>query len=194
MTVSRLTLAAAISLPCFAAEPVDNSCSDPFHLIATTKTKTTEREINEVARMGYRFIDMMAGETLGGDEVVTVMYLDPGTEHGTPRFDYKVLATNKTSTMQKELNEVGQLGYRYAGQSVAQTTFGGQSVVVIVERSVSDPDARYEYRLQATRRTKTMERELNEVGHQGFELMGLTVSDTMFGGQELGARLMRDAN
>ncbi len=144
--------------------------------------------------MGYRFVDMMAGETLGGDEVVTVLYLETGAEHGEQRFEYKLLATNKTSTMQKELTEVGREGFRYAGQSVAQTTFGGQEVVVIVEKALDSPDVRYEYRLQATTRTKTMDRELNDVGRQGFELMGLTVSNTMFGGQELVAILMREAD
>ena len=194
MRLTHLLFAALVSLPGFAAEPVIDSGPDPFRLLATNKTKTTEKEVNDAARLGYRFVDMMAGETLGGDEVVTVMYLDPGAEPGVQHFEYRLLATSKTSTMQKELTEAGRQGYRYAGQSVGETSFGGQEVVVIVERAVDQPDQRYEYLLQATTRTKTMGRELNEAGRQGFELMGLTVSTTMFGGQELVSILMRPAN
>ena len=35
-----------------------------------------------------------------------------------------------------------------------------------------------------------MEKELNQAGEEGFQLMGLTVSATAFGGQELVAILM----
>ena len=194
MRLTHLFFAALVSLPAGAAELATNSGPDPFRLLATNKTKTTESEINEAARSGYRFVDMMAGETLGGDEVVTVMYLDPSVEPGVQRFEYKLLATNKTSTMQKEITAVGRQGYRYAGQSVAETSFGGQEVLVIVEHALDQPDRQYEYRLLATTRTKTMGRELNEARRQGFELMGMTVSTTMFGGQELVSILMRQVD
>ncbi len=35
-----------------------------------------------------------------------------------------------------------------------------------------------------------MEKELNRAGEEGFQLMGLTVSETPFGGQELVSILM----
>ena len=49
-------------------------------------------------------------------------------------YEYKLLATNKTSTMQKELQQAGDAGFEYKGQSVFGTTFGGKEVVVILER------------------------------------------------------------
>jgi len=54
-----------------------------------------------------------------------------------PRYDYKLLATNKTSTMQKELNEVGRAGFVFCGVTVAETSFGGREVVSILRRQVS---------------------------------------------------------
>ena len=41
---------------------------------------------------------------------------------------YRLLATNKTSTMQKELNEAAQAGYRFGG------VMGGDEVVSILRR------------------------------------------------------------
>ena len=92
--------------------------------------------------------------------------------------------------MQKELRQAGSDGFRYCDQSVAETAFGGREVVVILEREIGSPHKTYSYKLLATSRTKTMEKELNQAGEEGFQLMGLTVSETAFGGQELVSILM----
>ena len=49
-------------------------------------------------------------------------------------FDHRVLATNKTSTMQKELREAGEAGFRIAGVTVAKTAFGGAELVSILRK------------------------------------------------------------
>jgi hypothetical protein len=157
--------------------------SDRFRVLATNKTSTIEKELNEAAAQGYVFEAMMAGETLGGDEVVVVMTRPESPE--TQRVRYKVLATNKTSTMQRELDALGAFGYRYKGQSVAKTTFGGRETVVILECDKDDRDSQYDYRLLATKRTSTMQKELNELAGQGFEVKGVTVAKTAFGGEEV---------
>ena len=160
-----------------------------YKLLAANKTKTIQKELNEAAALGYEFSATMTGPTLGGDEVVVVMS-KPANASSTQRYEYKLLATNKTSTMQKELREAGAEGFRYRGQSVAKTAFGGKEVVVILEREIDHPAKTYAYNLKATSRTKTMEKELNQAGEEGFRLMGLTVSETAFGGKELVSILM----
>ena len=50
------------------------------------------------------------------------------------RYEYKLLATSKTSTMQKELSQAGEDGYSFVGMTVAQTAFGGQELVVILRK------------------------------------------------------------
>jgi hypothetical protein len=55
------------------------------------------------------------------------------------RVEYRVLATNKTSTMQKEMQEAGDAGYEYRGQSVFRSMFGGKEVVAILERDADAP-------------------------------------------------------
>jgi hypothetical protein len=101
-------------------------------------------------------------------------------------FAYKVLATSKTSTMQKELQEAGNAGFEYKGQTSYKSTFGGKEVVVLLERDLSiDNPAQYEYRLLATKKTSTMQKELGEAAASGYEFVGLTVADTLIGGDEV---------
>jgi hypothetical protein len=161
-----------------AAEAVE------YRVLATNKTSTMQKEMSEAAAAGFRFGGTMGGETaFGGNEVVVVM---TRTANASPRYEYKLLATTKTSTMQRELQEAGSAGFEYKGQSVFSSMFGGKEVVVILER---DRDAtskdRWEYRLLATSKTSTMQRELSETGAQGFEYVGMTVASTAMGGSEL---------
>ena len=94
---------------------------------------------------------------------------------------FKLLATNRTGTMQDELNEAGSAGYRFSGTQGGETAFGDREAVVVMEL---DPEGRrYRYILLATSRTSTMEEELNAVPPE-FELVGVTVFESMFGGKE----------
>ena len=49
-------------------------------------------------------------------------------------WEYKLLATKKTSTMQKEILEAASAGYQFVGVSVGSTFFGGSEVVTIMRR------------------------------------------------------------
>jgi hypothetical protein len=93
--------------------------------------------------------------------------------------------------MQKELQQAGDEGYEYKGQTVFQTAFGGQEVVCILERDTEASVGRWEYRLLATKKTSTMQKELQEAGDQGFAFVGVTVSQTAFGGTEVVSILRR---
>lgn len=181
------TLALSAEIP--DRTPIARSGEKAFRVLATNKTSTLEKELNEAAAEGYAFEAVMGGPTLAGDEVVVVMSRLP--DFTANRMRYTLLATNKTSTMQKELQAMGALGFRYRGQSVADTTFGGQQVLVILERDTADSAAQYDYQLLATTRTSTMQKELNQLAGAGFEVQGLTVAKTAFGGNELVTILSR---
>ena len=95
--------------------------------------------------------------------------------------------------MEREIQEAGAEGYAYVGQTVFGSLFGGDEVTVILERDRDDPEpGRYEYVLLATSRTSTMEEELQEAGASGYQLVGMTVGKTAFGGEEVVAILRRD--
>jgi hypothetical protein len=160
-----------------------------FKLLATSRTSTMEEEMNQASALGFRLAAVMGGETsFGGSEVVVIM--QKGQEGASGSYQYRLLATNKTSTMQKEMNQAAGEGFGYAGQTVFETRFGGKETVVIMERDAA-AKARYEYKVLATKRTSTMQKELGLEGANGFELTGMTVSKTTFGGEELVSILQR---
>jgi hypothetical protein len=155
-----------------------------FRVLATNRTSTMEKELNDAAEAGFRFHVAMGGDTaIGGSEVVAVMVRDAGAK---PRFSYKLLATSRTSTMEKELQQAAGAGYEYRTQTVFKSAFGGEEVVCILERDKDANPARViRYRLLATTKTSTLEKELMEAGAQGYEVMGMTVAKTALGGNEL---------
>jgi len=178
--VAALTAAAWSSAALLGQAPT----TVEYRVLATKRTSTLQKEMSEAADAGFRFAAVMGGETsFGGDETVVIM---TRSGEGQPTYQYRLLATSKTSTMQKELQEAADAGFEYRGQTVFKTTFGGKEVVCILERdraAVSGP--RYEYRLVATKRTATMQKELQEAGDQGFDVVGMTVGSTFVGGTEL---------
>ena len=161
-----------------------------FRVLATNKTSTMQKEMNEAAEAGYRYGGVMGGETsFGGSEVVVIM---AKTGQAGARYDYRLLATSKTSTMQKEMQEAGDAGYEYRGQSVFKSTFGGKEVVVILERDKENKTTdQFEYRLMATKKTSTLQKELAHAGEAGFQFVGMTVADTLVGGTEVVAIVRR---
>lgn len=188
---SVILLATLICLMTFLM--VEVSAQSEFKVLATKKTSTAEKEMNQAAAEGFRFDGVSGGETaVGGSEVVVVMS-KPVDTNFNGRFQYKLLATQRTSTMQKELQQAGYDGYNYRGQTVFQTTFGGQEVVVILEKDLNSEDSRkFEYKLLATSKTSTMQKELNEEGRNGFRFVGLTTGQTAFGGKEVVVILKRE--
>jgi hypothetical protein len=156
-----------------------------YKLLATSKTSTMEKELNQAASAGFRFEGVMGGETsFGGKEVVSILRRPVGGGEAA-ELEYKLLATNKTSTMQKEMAEAAAAGYQYRGQTVAETLFGGKETIVIMEREHGSSRPRFEYKLLATNKTSTMQKELSEVAEAAFVFKGVTVAQTAFGGREV---------
>ncbi|MBI4472341.1 MAG: hypothetical protein HY646_06710 [Acidobacteria bacterium] len=183
------TLLTVVLLLCTASLEAQNY---EYRLLATNRTGTMEKEVNETAQQGYRFQQAMGGDSaFGGKETIVIMSRQADAKD---RYRYKLLATNKTSTMQKELQAAAQEGFVYRTQTVFDTTFGGKEVVVILERDMQEPVVKNDYRVLATNRTSTMEKELGQAGREGYELVGLTVAETAFGGKEVVAILRRAAS
>jgi hypothetical protein len=188
MKLLRLFAATLLTASLWAADVYE------YRVLATTKTSTMEKEMNEAADAGFEFSHVMGGDTaMSGKEVVTVMAKGPSNTKGAPRKKYKVLATSKTSTMQKEMQQLGDEGFEFRGQTVFESTFGGREVGVIMELDSTQPAHRVEYKLLATSKTSTMQKELMATGKEGFSLAGLTVGKTAMGGSEL-VSVMRRPN
>ena len=141
-----------------------------------------QRELNQAGDEGYRLEAVMGGETaFGGKEVVAIVRR-PQTRG---RYEYRLLATLKTSTMQEEIQTAATAGFHYRAQTVFETAFGGEEVVVILERDQDASPQLTEYLLLATSRTSTLQSELRTAAGMGYELVGMAVGETSFGGEEL---------
>jgi hypothetical protein len=178
-------LCAALSIlvsASFAAAQTSGAPLD-YRVLATNKTSTMEKELNDAAEAGFQFSAVMGGETtFGGSEVVVVM---SRRGDAAKRFAYRLLATSRTSTMQQELQQAADAGYHYRGQTVFETNFGGDEVVVILERDEDAASQAFEYQLVATSKTATLQNELRDAGRDGYDVLGITVAKTALGGGEL---------
>lgn len=184
-THKRLLLSLSLlALSCMAPLPAEAQDGRTYRVLATSKTSTMEKEMQEAGEAGYRFVAVMGGETaIGGKEVVVLM--EKRGDDKT-RYEYRLLATNRTSTLQKELQEAADAGFQAVGQTVFESMFGGRETAGILERNPEVPAAqRYEYKLVATSRTSTLQKELQEVADAGYEAVGMTVGKTAIGGAEL---------
>jgi hypothetical protein len=161
-----------------------------YRVLATSQTSTMEKELNEAGAAGYRFSKAMGGQTaFGGHEIVVAVLK---TASDSEVHQYKLLAASRTSTMEKELQGAANQGYEYLSQTVYETAFGGKEVVIILERNPARTGRQASYRLLATSKTSTMQKELKEAARQGYALLGLTVGKTAFGGDEIVAVLGKD--
>ena len=189
--IRPLVMAAAAVVASFISVPVtaQDTPGYEYRVLATSMTSTMERELNAGAEAGFRFQTAMGGETAnGGNEVVAVMARRAGVR---PRVSYRLLATSKTSTMEKELQAAADQGFEYRAQSVFHSSFGGDEVVCILERDADARAQHVQYRLLATAKTSTMQKELQQIGAAGYAIVGMTVAKTAFGGKELVAILRR---
>ena len=106
-TLIILTILLSFILPTTAQQQLDK-----YLLLATNRTGTMEKELNEAGERGYRFADTQGGATsFGGNEAVV---------------------------MQREMNAAPP-EYDFVGMTVFSSTFGGDEVAVILEAEITDP-------------------------------------------------------
>jgi hypothetical protein len=127
-----------------------------------------QKELDEAAAQGYR---ILVGSPTSGSEMALFMAREPTSDHP---YSYKLLATTRTGTMQKELNELSDQGYRLLPRTMIAKAglIGGVEIVVILERPAK-VERRYEYKLLATSRTSTLQKEVTETQAAGFVIVGM---------------------
>ena len=146
----------------------DSNIEQKYKLLATTKTSTMQKEMDEASAQGYR---ILVGSPTSGSEMA--LFLSYQGSEKEP-YKYKLLATSRTGTMQKEINEVADNGYRLIPSTMIAKpqVFGGIEIVMIMERPPV-PKKQYEYKLLATSRTSTLQKEVTEATAAGFVIIGM---------------------
>lgn len=192
MIVVRSALTSLLLMVSFASIVAQDQPQEPkkpkiefeYKLLATNRTTTMEKEMNDAAAEGYRFQEVISGDTFfGGSEALVVM-IRPTDDFMKGRFAYQLLATTKTSTMQRELQVASDSGFEHVGQSVFKKTFGTE-VMVILERDNKVKPRLWDYKLLATRKTSTMQKEVMEAAAEGYQFVGFSTGSTFFGGNEV---------
>lgn len=134
-----------------------------YLLLATTKTSTMHKELNEASALGFRLLSASPGS---GE----LVYLLKRVEEPEEGHEYKLLATTKIDTMDKELNAEAKAGYRLVPVTMMSRKgmFGVREMVVVLEPAPEGK--RYEYGLVGTSRTSTLQEEVTELEEQGYQL------------------------
>ena len=138
-----------------------------YLMLATVKTSTMQKELNEAAAQGFRVV---TGSPTSTNEWAVL--LERVATPAAP-YRYRLLATTKISTMRKELNEAAAEGYRLLPRTMtSKSGLLSIEVVMLVEKA-PDSDKRYEYRLYATTSEKKMRAEIEKAEAEGFTLAGM---------------------
>jgi len=138
-----------------------------YLLLATKKTSTMQKELDEAAGHGFRII---TGSPTSGSEMA--LFLERIAQP-PDIYQYKLLATTKTSTMQKELDIESEKGFRLLTETmIAKKGFLSVEIVVILEKTPV-VDKYYKYLLLATSRTSTLQKEVTEARKEGYVISGM---------------------
>ncbi len=161
------SLLALTSLPLIGATVPEQDLSERFLLLATTRTGTMQRELDEAAAAGYR---ILTGSPTSGDEIAVILekvVTPPNT------YQYILLATSRTGTMQRELDEAASEGFRLLPATMMSS---GSEIVMIMEKSPNSSRG-YQYMLLATRMTSTLQAEMAQAVENGYEVVGMVSRD-----------------
>lgn len=161
-----LSILALVVVPTLGQKESDDS--PQYKLLATIRTGTMQKEIDEVSSQGYR---ILVGSPTAGSEMAMFLSFEGSVEHP---YKYKLLATTRTGTMNKELNEMADAGYRLIPSTMIakKQLLGGVEIVMLMERPPV-LTKQYEYKLLATSRTSTLQKEVTEAKDAGYKIVGM---------------------
>lgn len=109
-------------------------------------------------------------------------------------YDYRVLSTTRTSTMEKEMNQAADSGLVFADVMGGETAVGGKEVVVVMLKDPAGATQKRVYKLLATSKTSTMQKEMQQLGDEGFEYRGQTVFQSGIAGREVAVIMEKDSS
>lgn len=135
-----------------------------YLVLSTKKIGTMEKELDEVAAKGFRI--MYGAPTQQYDMALLLKSTGaaPGSTYG-----YKILATSRQSTMEKELNEAAKLGYHLLPRTIIfkQGFFTGE-LVMVMEREPNSTRS-FEYDLVSAGKESSLHKKIEDSISRGFQ-------------------------
>jgi hypothetical protein len=167
-----LTITITLMVICFCAKLVAaQGCgSIEYRLIATTKGSTLERELNELAKQGFRF--EKESQAIGMS-TYTILASRPLASTPAQRYEYKILNVGQFIKQKKELSSQGFL-FR-AALLAPSLTVGAPSNVFLLERESGAEAGEYEYDVIASSKAKELQTMLDNAASSGFAAVGISV-------------------
>lgn len=136
--------------------------SENYLILSTKKIQTMEKELDEAAGKGFRVL--YGAPTQQFDMAIFL------TRSASPKpYSYKILATARNKTMEKELNDLAAQGYRILPRTaIFKQGLLVAEFVMIMERDPNIPKT-YEYRLIVARVENKLQKDMEEVMKDGFQ-------------------------
>ncbi|TAM79470.1 MAG: DUF4410 domain-containing protein [Acidobacteria bacterium] len=163
---------ASVAPATVAAATRERSADRRIVTIQSGKFEDAEQELNSAAASGFR----MARFAVTGRksaEVTMEKTASPGLA-----YQYRLLHVMWIPTLQKELNERAADGFRLCPHTLAQLRRA--SAIVIMEKPPIAPDTLYGYRVHATMRVSSAQKDIQKDQSDGF-----TLAETTEGGAHI---------
>lgn len=157
-----LFLLSVCSVFVFAQDKVQIDEDQTYLILSTKKISTMEKELDEVAAKGFRVL--YGAPTQQYD---MALFLDRIGKNESP-YTYKVLATTRHKTMEKELNELASQGFRLLPRTIVfKQGFLTAELVMVMERSANS-NKKYEYKLVEAFKETKLHKKIEEAIAGGF--------------------------
>jgi hypothetical protein len=104
-------------------------------------------------------------------------------------FEYQVISTLKVSSFEKRLHELAAQGFRLEYGIEASQVMRSSALLMRPQSVGTTP--RYEYKVVSTRKVATLQKELEEVAQQGYEVRTITANAKVYLGTEITLSLER---
>jgi len=128
------------------------------------------RGMKEAAAEGYRLLP----DTLGTREYVVGGVMEKVA--GSPRYEYEILDTVKTSNFQKDLADAAAEGWKLVGLQSEVRHYG---VLERLNGRGSPAEHMSDYLQLATKRPSTIQREIDDAASRGYRVVGATAAEEM---------------
>lgn len=134
-----------------------------YLILSTKRIQTMEKELDEVAAKGFR--------VLYGAPTITVdmaLFMEKLPNPARP-YNYKILATSRNKTMEKELNELAAQGFRLLPRTIIfKQGLLTSELLTVMEREF-ESGVKYEYRLVAAFKETKLQTKIDAARAEGFE-------------------------
>ena len=144
-------------------EKIKTDDDQSYLALSTKRIQTMEKELDEVAAKGFR---VLYGAPTQQFDMSLLLKRAP--EAVSEPYSYKILATSRNKTMEKELNDLAKQGYRLLPQTIIfKQGFLTAEIVMLMERAPKSGKT-YEYKLVQGRKETKLHKEIEAGEAQGF--------------------------